>query len=616
MLKVGDGVQSWAVSARFTNAKVLDTKFSWSSRGDITTADGFNAVLINQAGQFVLAMHLTEVDKAIAEIDISLPEELRPAKLAGDVSVGDKNVSTSWMQTDDMLKIRLAEHITKPSKVGVNFDAVAGATEAEKAVFSVQLLASDGTLFIEKLEGNLSQVAIVDDSPVPAPSGVMAESVEGENDMRLSWKASEDSRVSAYDILADGGKIGRVRAQTNFTHINLDAGATVSYSVVSLVTEALTSQPSHVATAVVGEDTTAPEPPMEVEESIAEDGSVKITWRASSSKDIAGYEIWRGESLEEMTKIATLPADKTEYIDENPPETEIHTVRSIDDGGNTADAPDFFDMRTLFQRMQNYQRKGELGKILALSTRLTALGVGGREKEWVDQTLIGAYSRERRLGELVPIFQKYLATDPENPSNYKTMGMIYLRQRQTKKATEMYEKVVALAPEDADAHSNLGMTYQAQGLHDNALASFKKALELDPRGMMYLYAQMARIYADTGRTDEISQLAEEFEAQIENQLPGQVFLNEGYLYFILGEIYSTGKVHDKAIEAFKRAVELEPEQSYFKSRLVRAYEGAGKHDLADEVRRGTSQSGEEKVQQRRLPDEKNPPKSNSKSKGE
>jgi len=188
----------------------------------------------------------------------------------------------------------------------------------------------DATIFIEELEGNFSEVAIVDDSPVPAPSGVMAEPLEGENDVRLIWEAPEDERVKGYDILADDKKVARVRAQTKFTHVNLEVGATVSYSVVSLVTEELKSKPSDVTNAVVGEDTTYPEPPMDVEEAIGDDGSVKITWRASSSKDISGYEILRGASLEDMRKIATLPADKTEYVDENAQEAEIHTVRSTD----------------------------------------------------------------------------------------------------------------------------------------------------------------------------------------------------------------------------------------------------------------------------------------------
>jgi len=537
-------------------------------------------------------MDIAEAGKDITEIDVLLPKELT-MQSCGDVLVGDKTVSIPAMASERVLKIQLAEELTKPCKVMVNFEAVADSAESDNTDFSVKLMAADGTVVVDKLAGgnananladsnDFSGIAIVNDSPVPAPVNVTAEPVERENDVTVHWSAPEDKRIRAYQILADGKQISQVYGteKTDYTHLNLEPETTISYTIVALVTAEFQSQPSQVAKVVVREDITAPDPPTEVEESIDEPHTVKITWQPSLSKDVVGYEILRGQVMDEMPKIATVPPDKTTYVDKEASETEVYSVRAVDDKGNMAMASMesiVFDRRILYQKIQEYRQRGELGKLFALTKRLMALGLP--EQELAQNMLVSEYTRQRRLDELATFFENALKKAPTDVNLHKMLGQIYLRQRDFQRSTEMYEKAVELAPDDPDAYSNLGNAYLSQRLYDKAIASYKKALELEPQ-MTYLYSQLARAYAAARKKDEILKLAEELQTNIDTGI-GQ---RPGSSYATLGDVYSAGGYHDKAIDACRKAVAISPEEPYLWDRLARAYEQAGKRDIASQIR--------------------------------
>jgi len=600
MVKVGDTGEFWTASVRFPNAKVLDTKFAWESQGEINTADGFNALIANQKGQFILTMDITEVGKDISRIDIILPQGLTNTGLIGDVLAGEKIVSATSIGIEGLLTIVLNESLTEPGKVTVNFGAIAGSAESEGIAFAVKLYAADGTIELKGGDANanskdsnsFSGIAIANDSPVSAPLDVTAEPVEGENDVTIRWSEPEDKRIRAYQILADGKEVGKVygRKKTDYPHLNLEAGTTVSYTVVALVTGELKSQPSDVAEITVGKDTTSPEPPTEVEESIDEQGALKITWRPSVSKDVVGYDILRGSAMDEMPKIATVPPDKTEYVDEDAPDDEVYSVRAVDDAGNMAMASMEIDQQMLYQKVQNYRNSGELGKLLAMTKRVMALGLEGNEKDMVQRELVYAYSRQNRLGELEIFFEDALKKSPENADLYKMLGQIYQRQRDYDRSVEAYEKAVELTFDDPEAHLNLGYAYRSQKFYDEAIASFRKAMELEP-GRTYIYGQIARAYAESGRKDEVLELAGELQEKLETEAEQRDGVVNAHSYATLGDVYSAGGFHDKAIAAHRKSVELRPEEPYLWDRLSRAYMQAGQRDIGEQIRRVMPQYG-------------------------
>lgn len=202
-------------------------------RGEINTRDGFNAVVANHGGRFVLAMRISRMDemRPIKTIDITLPDGFasQEARIVGDIMLADgKTIGGSSTQDGQLLKVVLDEEIAELGQMMINFEAVAGSTERENLNFSVKVLGEDGTVLTEELpggEGNgnladlndFSGIAIVSDAPVPAPTGVAAETVPGENDLQITWIASTDKRVKGYQILVDGGQLKTVYGREN-TH--------------------------------------------------------------------------------------------------------------------------------------------------------------------------------------------------------------------------------------------------------------------------------------------------------------------------------------------------------------------------------------------------------------
>jgi len=589
-------------SILYGDAQIAEASFyPLSSAGEINTADGFNAIPVNQRGKFLLTMDIREIseEKPFKEIHITLPDEFQPsgvrvaevARLRGDAQFSEQTTGAKSTQEEQILKVTLKKTITTPGKIVVGFEAIAGPAAAESVAFSVQLLTAEGAVLIDELYGanvnenpsdtnGMTGIAIISDAPVSPPTNVIAEPIAGENDVRITWDVS-DERIQRCEIYADGEKIDEVSGKdtTSYIHISAEPKATISYTVIGAATETLKSKPSEIATVTVGRDTTAPEPPMEIEEVIEESGTVKITWRPSFSKDVVGYDILRGQAMDEMPKIATVPPDKTEYVDEEASETEIYCVSAVDDRGNMAMASMEFDRQKLYQKVQSYRRREELGKLFALTKRLMLLGFEGPEKDTAQRELIDAYSAQNRLSELATFYENVLKNAPTDLNRYKMLGQIYTKQRDFQGAAEIYEKLVVLAPNDSDAYSNLGRVYQSLSFYDKAIASLKKALELAPASM-YFHSQLARGYAAAGKKDEILKLAEELQKQIETQAKERDGFDKARSYITLGDVYSAGQFYDKAIDVLRKSVELRPEEPYFWDKLARTYQQSGKRDIA------------------------------------
>lgn len=261
-------------------------------------------------------------------------------------------------------------------------------------------------------------------------------------------------------------------------------------------------------------------------------------------------------------------------------------AQAYEQAGKPEEAEAMYEKTTdpvmLRQRMRTLSQQGDLEKLLEIGKRILSSGAQPWEKRNAIQQLVQGYSRQNKLAELATVFQERLAENPQDASTYSALGQIYMRQRNQPKAVEMYEKATILAPNDDDAQSNLGQLYQSQGMYQKAIAAYRKALKLQP-GLTHLYSQMANAYASIDKADEALKLVDELKQHMRSQRFGG---NQGFMQATLGDIYVAAKHYEEAIEAFKKAIELEPRNDrYFKDKLARAYEQAGKPDLATKIRK-------------------------------
>ena len=236
------------------------------------------------------------------------------------------------------------------------------------------------------------------------------------------------------------------------------------------------------------------------------------------------------------------------------------------------------DPDLLYRGLRMYRERGDLDKLLEVAKKI--LKSPAQSYRRALQELIDGYSHAGRLDELITTFQEELKKKPRDANAYKILGEVYKRQGDQSKAMEMYEKAAILAPSDREVQRNLGELYSSQSMHEKAISAYKKAIQLQP-GYTSLYPRLAEAYASVGKTEAALKLADDLKKRMRTDDPR----GQAYTQATLGDIYVAAEHYDEAIEAYQKAMELEPRnQRRFGQKLLRCYELAGKDEEADELR--------------------------------
>jgi tetratricopeptide (TPR) repeat protein len=152
----------------------------------------------------------------------------------------------------------------------------------------------------------------------------------------------------------------------------------------------------------------------------------------------------------------------------------------------------------------------------------------------------------------------------------------------------MLDELIAAGHAYADAHQLRGVALALLGQSDRALDAFDAALALNPR---YVEALVHRglVLGDLGRSDEA---AEHFrraaveDAPPEPGLSRQVRGRLANLHADLADAYTDAGAFERAIEQYRRALELGPEYHDLRMRLARVLLRAARHlEARDELER-------------------------------
>ena len=87
---------------------------------------------------------------------------------------------------------------------------------------------------------------------------------------------------------------------------------------------------------------------------------------------------------------------------------------------------------------------------------------------------------QSRHDESIPLLQKAIQLNPNDPDTYINLGNALQEQGELTPAIASYNTALQLKPSYPEAHNNLGTALQEQGELTAAIASFKKALQLNP----------------------------------------------------------------------------------------------------------------------------------------
>src|SRR5262249_16677339 len=109
--------------------------------------------------------------------------------------------------------------------------------------------------------------------------------------------------------------------------------------------------------------------------------------------------------------------------------------------------------------------------------------------------------REGRLDAAVAEYQRALATDPQHALAHNNLGVAWDALAEHRKAADEFKKAIASDPAYAEAHFNLGLSYYLLGDNARATQHFEKALSLEPRQEGDPYVKLGELYLQQGKKD-------------------------------------------------------------------------------------------------------------------
>lgn len=169
-------------------------------------------------------------------------------------------------------------------------------------------------------------------------------------------------------------------------------------------------------------------------------------------------------------------------------------------------------------------------------------------------------AKSQHIRDGVAHAQEALKLYPDNIDAHRLLARIYIRtlgdmgagevqKESLDKAIEQFEAILKLQPDDAYSALWLARLYRFENQHDASEKVLRGLLQREPDNGQAL-EQLSQLLIDEGRSQEAVALLS--QAASDSSAPD--------LYDLLGDAYSQQKDYPKAEEAYRKAVDEEPEE--------------------------------------------------------
>ena len=177
---------------------------------------------------------------------------------------------------------------------------------------------------------------------------------------------------------------------------------------------------------------------------------------------------------------------------------------------------------------------------------------------FLNHGLADLYFRTGRVKDAIAAAQEQIKKDPKSLEAHKLLGRIYLRSLGDQQATASdqmmklaigeYTQIIALEPDNVEDHLLLGQLYSFS--HDSAHAEeqFKAAQKIDPNSEE-VALNLARMYSEQG---DLHRAISVLSALPEDDQTAKT-------EYVLGASYDQSKDTKKAIAAYQKSLEMEPD---------------------------------------------------------
>lgn len=168
--------------------------------------------------------------------------------------------------------------------------------------------------------------------------------------------------------------------------------------------------------------------------------------------------------------------------------------------------------------------------------------------------------------EAIDAYKKAVEIDPDDAHAYRGLGDVLLKQGNHEDTVNAYNEAIEIDPDDARAYNGLGNAFSKQRNYEKAVLQYKKALDIDPG-----YADALQGYRETLKA------LERIKSERVHEELTKAFYNQG------NELLKQ-REYEKAIEAFKKTIEMNPEDTLLASiGLGKALFSQGDYDKAVEI---------------------------------
>ncbi|HPG39546.1 MAG TPA: tetratricopeptide repeat protein [bacterium] len=158
------------------------------------------------------------------------------------------------------------------------------------------------------------------------------------------------------------------------------------------------------------------------------------------------------------------------------------------------------------------------------------------------------YYMRGKISAAIKIFEKAIQVNPNLPYAYYYLGISHYRQLQLTEAKDALKKVIELSPEMLMAYYWLGITYWHLGKFAKARLAFETLLEKNQDSPVAHYQAALSCIEEQCYDDALQHL----EALTE------IGKNDSRLFYHLGMVYYRLHRVPEAIKAYKKALELSP----------------------------------------------------------
>ena len=234
----------------------------------------------------------------------------------------------------------------------------------------------------------------------------------------------------------------------------------------------------------------------------------------------------------------------------------------------------YFDATQKLIEGQIEYAKGEYEKAVGILNQAVAINPEDNTIRSNLGAAVGLANKDyqEELKQTEKSIKQALQGNPQDVQKQVELGITYELQGELAKAADAFEEALKYDPNRPELYSLLGPIYERQERYDDALRTYQRLEKLEPNLPAIIFGAMASIYhfhkkmlPEALRYAQKALAADADSWRVQN---------------LLGVIYTDQKEFGRAIDAFKAAMQLAPNEPLPHSDMAKAYLAQGKYDEA------------------------------------